>query len=70
MVLHGLFSWLPTGVSDFLAAIGAIALWPCYITFLVIALRTGKRKYFVFLGAISLLASIYWHVISAVALSA
>jgi len=63
-VLQGLFFWLPGVPPDMLWTPGAIAFWPCCITFLVLALRTGKRRYFAVLGAMSLPASIYWHFIS------
>jgi hypothetical protein len=66
-VIRESFQWLPIGYSDVLAVVGAIAFWPCYITLLVLAMRIGRRKHFVFLGAMSLTASIYWHDLSVAA---
>jgi len=63
-VLADSFRWLPAGLSDVVLALGAIAFWPCYTTFLVLTLRTGRRKYFAFFGVLSLLASIHWHLVS------
>jgi hypothetical protein len=66
VVLHDLFRWLPGSV----ALILALAFWPCYISLLVLALKTGKPRYFVIMGALTASASIYWHHISLVAMSA
>jgi heme/copper-type cytochrome/quinol oxidase subunit 3 len=46
------------------AALAGITFWPLYVAFLVLALRTGKRRHFASLAALSLLASIYWHFLS------
>jgi hypothetical protein len=68
LIMKGLFGWLPAGFAMVPAALGFIAFWPLYVTFLVLALRTGRRRHFASLAVLSLLGSIYWHYLS-VALS-
>ena len=60
--ISAMFCWLPVGVTWPLALIAAVAFWPVYITLLVLALRTGKRRYLAVLGAMGLFASTYWHI--------
>jgi hypothetical protein len=62
--LWGLFQWLPAHCDGTVILLAAIAFWPTNITFVVLALRMGKWMYFVTLGVINLLASVYWHVIT------
>ena len=62
--IQDVFQWLPTTASQTLGTIAMIAFWPCYIPILVLALRTGRRKYFACLAAVSLLASMNWHDLS------
>lgn len=59
--ITAMFWWLPVGVTWPLALVASVAFWPVYITFLVLALRTGKRRYLAVLGAMGLFASTYWH---------
>jgi len=46
VILH-VFRWLPASYEGTVMVLGAIAFWPCYVTFLILALRTGKWRYFV-----------------------
>ena len=60
-VITAMLSWLPIAIASPLALIASAAFWPVYITFLVLALRTGKRRYLAILGGMGLLASTHWH---------
>jgi len=52
---------LPQAAISPLAMIIALAFWPVYVTFLVLAWKTRKRRYLVVLGGMMLFASIQWH---------
>ena len=58
--------WVPGDLPLIVWVISAIAFWPCYITFLVLALRTGKIRYFALLAAMNALSSYGWHLLCAV----
>jgi hypothetical protein len=60
--ITAMFGWLPVSVTWPLALVTSVAFWPVYITFLVLALRTGKRRYLAVPGAMVLFASTYWHI--------
>jgi len=62
--------WLPTSVSGYVALFAAILFWPCYVTLLVMWLRTGRVRYLGLLAAMTVPASIFWHHLTVVALSA
>jgi hypothetical protein len=61
---------MPGVLSAVVFITGAIAFWPGYLTLLVLALRTGKLKYFAFLGMANILASIYWLYVTVISMSA
>lgn len=58
-----ILSWLPAAVTPSIAFIVSAAFWPVYITFFVLALRTGKRRHLAVLVVVGLFASIYWHIV-------
>ena len=60
--ITAMFCWLPVSLTSPFALIASVAFWPVYITFLVLALRTGQRRYLAVLSAMGLFASIHWHV--------
>jgi hypothetical protein len=59
-----LFSWVSPGGQRMFAGLTMVAFWPCYITLLVLWVRKGKLMHFAFFAAMSLFASIYWHILS------
>lgn len=62
--IRKLSCWLPAPVSNMLALCGGIGFWPCYIMLSVLWFRRGKQGYCVPLGIITVLASLYWHVLT------
>ena len=51
-------------LSNAAGVVGAFAFWPSYILLLAVALTTGERKYFAALGALNIVAAVFWHIIT------
>jgi hypothetical protein len=67
-VLGGI--WLPSGLAKFVLIVCAISFWPCYLTLMVLALKTGKVLYFALLSAMNLFASVDWLYLTVIGMSA
>lgn len=52
---------VPAALANPVVVVAMLAFWPLNVSFLVLALRTGKLRYFALLACITVLASANWH---------